>query len=327
MASSSANSVTPSTHATHPIHAHHPHAHTLPLPSPRPSLGLSTAPAAHANSGLRSHHSSHSRDSAHSEDDPDADASGGEHTARPQNAHVHAAFHAHPHAAHAQSLPLPAALNAQRHGGGAGGMSGLMGMIEGDKAALLTMDESEDAIGMGTLGGPGSMSNTLGLSGALSRPLTHPEAERLKFFLATAPSRWDVDGGGAGPSGSGQGGEQSYFCFFRWLWFLGFYDYLLLPLPPHRIASAPAHPSYHTSSLNHRRIDFARGARGSLLCLHAGGRSDGWPTANTGWTSLRTMTRPACAEPTGPMGLSCPSAARRQVGGPGTRCSRRLATR
>ncbi|KAJ7028093.1 STE12-like C2H2 type Zn-finger transcription factor [Mycena alexandri] len=58
------------------------------------------------------------------------------------------------------------------------------------------------------------MSNTLGLSGALSRPLTHPEAERLayldrlKFFLATAPSRWDVDGGGAGPSGSGQGGER-----------------------------------------------------------------------------------------------------------------------
>ncbi|KAJ7749611.1 STE12-like C2H2 type Zn-finger transcription factor [Mycena metata] len=59
---------------------------------------------------------------------------------------------------------------------------------------------------------PGTLSNTLGLSGALSRPLTHPEAERLayldrlKFFLATAPSRWDVENGGAA-GGQANGGE------------------------------------------------------------------------------------------------------------------------
>ncbi|KAJ7468801.1 STE12-like C2H2 type Zn-finger transcription factor [Mycena latifolia] len=46
------------------------------------------------------------------------------------------------------------------------------------------------------------MGGNLGLSGALSRPLTPHEAERLayldrlKFFLATAPSRWDEDEGG-----------------------------------------------------------------------------------------------------------------------------------
>ncbi|KAJ7156182.1 STE12-like C2H2 type Zn-finger transcription factor, partial [Mycena filopes] len=56
-------------------------------------------------------------------------------------------------------------------------------------------------------------SSTLHLSGALSRPLTHVEAERLayldrlKFFLATAPSRWDVEGeGGEGSAGGGAGG-------------------------------------------------------------------------------------------------------------------------
>ncbi|KAJ7500776.1 STE12-like C2H2 type Zn-finger transcription factor [Mycena galericulata] len=46
--------------------------------------------------------------------------------------------------------------------------------------------------------------NTLGLAGALSRPLTPHEAERLayldrlKFFLATAPSRWDEEDAGGG---------------------------------------------------------------------------------------------------------------------------------
>ncbi|KAJ7748624.1 STE like transcription factor-domain-containing protein [Mycena metata] len=163
-----------STHAAHPIHAHpHQHAHTLPLPSPRPSLGLSTSvltPSASASSSSRNHahkgsaSSINSNNSSNDGDGEDTDGNGGEHTARPQNAHVHAAFHAHPHPhAHAQSLPLPAA----------------------------------------SMSIPGTLSNTLGLSGALSRPLTHPEAERLayldrlKFFLATAPSRWDVENGGA----------------------------------------------------------------------------------------------------------------------------------
>ncbi|KAF7344975.1 hypothetical protein MVEN_01660200 [Mycena venus] len=230
-ASSSAHDST--SHATHPIH----HAHTLPLPSPRPSLGLSTAPSiAASNSGLAA-----SRPA-------DDEMNGGEHTARPGNAHVHAAFHS-------QSLPMPAVLNSQRsssdpragllgQGGGPPlhlGMGGGMMMDDG----LLTMDpEEDDGSGYASssnMGGPGSVSSShhssvggghfpahltggMGngggtpapgpssqstLSGALSRPLTPQEAERLayldrlKFFLATAPSRWDVEddahGGHGGP--------------------------------------------------------------------------------------------------------------------------------
>ncbi|KAJ6458869.1 STE like transcription factor-domain-containing protein [Mycena vitilis] len=148
------------------------HAHTLPTPSPRPSLGLSVATS-----------SSPSSSSSNNPNDPNAsssnnnnayDEAGGEHTARPGNAHVHAAFHS-------QSLPLP--------GTGTGGAS----------------HASTGLTGPGRAGG---MSANLGLSGALSRPLTPHEAERLayldrlKFFLATAPSRWDVEEeGGAGAGG------------------------------------------------------------------------------------------------------------------------------
>ncbi|KAJ7657745.1 STE like transcription factor-domain-containing protein [Mycena polygramma] len=157
----------------HPMH----HAHTLPTPSPRPSLGLSVATAASSasNSGLpgSSSTSNNSNSSSSNNNNGYDDANGGEHTARPGNAHVHAAFHS-------QSLPLP----------GTGALAG-----------------------PGRAGG-GGMSSNLGLSGALSRPLTPHEAERLayldrlKFFLATAPSRWDVEdeaGAGAGQGGGGAG--------------------------------------------------------------------------------------------------------------------------
>jgi hypothetical protein len=209
----------PSSSSQHP-HAHPTHhAHTLPLPTPRPSLGLSTAASSAANSGL----------SAAGED-----ASGGEHTARPGNAHVHAAFHS-------QSLPLPAMLNAGRssHGHGGGMLNGMGGMME---EGLLTMDPEDEMDGShdgheddgyasssshshmsarshhsvngGNGGAPGSMSSSLGLSGALSRALTSHEAERLayldrlKFFLATAPSRWDAE---EGEGAHAQGGESA-FC-------------------------------------------------------------------------------------------------------------------
>ena len=51
-------------------------------------------------------------------------------------------------------------------------------------------------------------SSVASLSAALSRPLTPQEADRLayldrlKFFLATAPSRWDVEGEGEDTSGA-----------------------------------------------------------------------------------------------------------------------------
>ncbi|KAJ7697972.1 hypothetical protein B0H14DRAFT_3529100 [Mycena olivaceomarginata] len=80
------------TQPTHP-----PCAHPPPAP-PRPSLGLSTASSSSANSGL-----------PQPGGDTDSEMSGGEHTARPGNAHVHAAFHS-------QSLPMPAVLSAQRAG-------------------------------------------------------------------------------------------------------------------------------------------------------------------------------------------------------------------
>ncbi|KAJ7748623.1 hypothetical protein B0H16DRAFT_1848704 [Mycena metata] len=108
------------------------------------------------------------------------------------------------------SLLLPAVLNAQRYGGGVGGMSGLMGnsmSVSEEGEGLLMMDPEEE----GSISIPGTLSNTLGLSGALSRPLTHPEAERLtyldrlKFFLATVPSRWDIENGATG--GQANGGQ------------------------------------------------------------------------------------------------------------------------
>ncbi|KAJ7648454.1 hypothetical protein B0H17DRAFT_435223 [Mycena rosella] len=163
------NSIHSSSAPAHPMH----HAHTLPLPSPRPSLGLSTAA-------------------------PPAASADGEHTARPGNAHQHAAFHAHTLPAHLGQLHQPP------NGLGMG-----MGVMED---GLLTMDPEDEAeYGaqamhgmMGNGGGGGGAANggggsALGLSGALSRPLTPHEAERLayldrlKFFLATAPSRWDAD--------------------------------------------------------------------------------------------------------------------------------------
>ncbi|KAJ7085409.1 STE-12 alpha [Mycena belliarum] len=208
----------PAAHPAHPAPAHpypahqhhHTHAHTLPLPlplpSPRPSLGLSTAASSAANSGLAG-----------------GATADGEHTARPGNAHAHAAFHAH-----AQSLPLPAQLARHGHSGGGGGGQGLLGGLGLMEEGLLTMDPEDEEYaphpssvqmrmelglhtgasnggGAGGLHGQG-VSSSVSLSGALSRPLTPHEADRLayldrlKFFLATAPSRWDAeDEGGAPP--------------------------------------------------------------------------------------------------------------------------------
>ncbi|KAF8179027.1 hypothetical protein K438DRAFT_1680664 [Mycena galopus ATCC 62051] len=204
------------------------------------------------------------------------DLSGGEHTARPGNAHVHAAFHA-------QSLPMPAVLAAGRGNSdpragllgpnastsslnsqyaaylngmpAAGAGAGAFGMEDG----LLTMDPEDDeagsgaggygagssssmssvgsahfpahltslshaqyaapqygnGVGNGNTGPGGEQSSQNSLSAALSRPLTAQEAERLayldrlKFFLATAPSRWDVD---EEAQGQGQGLALNHYA-------------------------------------------------------------------------------------------------------------------
>ncbi|KAJ7748622.1 hypothetical protein B0H16DRAFT_1848701 [Mycena metata] len=107
---------------------------------------------------------------------------------------------------------------------------------------------------------PGTFSNTLGLSGALSRPLTHPEAERLayldclKFFLATAPSRWDVENGGAGggQANGGQGGERSSFVFFHFVVISFFLSRLFLCIFLSTLSTLRAfvlYSSLHSSSL------------------------------------------------------------------------------
>ncbi|KAJ7255097.1 STE like transcription factor-domain-containing protein [Mycena haematopus] len=99
-----------------------------------------------------------------------------------------------------------------------------------EEGGLLTMDPEEDVGGgyasssssVGSAHFPahltqlqsqaGYPSSQSSLSAALSRPLTPQEAERLayldrlKFFLATAPSRWDVDE-------AGDGGDAPHYPF------------------------------------------------------------------------------------------------------------------
>lgn len=95
------------------------------------------------------------------QDDPAIQIDENEYTARPGNAHAHTSFH-----------------SSLETGGTAGGAS-----------------TSSSLEGPSTQDFPG-----------LSRPLTHAEQERLthldklKFFLATAPSRWDSANGGSGLS-------------------------------------------------------------------------------------------------------------------------------
>ncbi|KAJ6620416.1 hypothetical protein B0H10DRAFT_2215942 [Mycena sp. CBHHK59/15] len=175
----------------HPHPSLHSHSHSSSSSS---SAYDSDADSAHS---LASHHSNPAHASMNGSYPPRRGASlqvstaglppdpaGGEHTARPGNAHLHAQFHS-------QSLPLPGQHPQPHHL---------------DSSGLLTMDPAEEeseaylgGMGMNGVDGVGSSAHGLGLSGALSRPLTVHEGERLayldrlKFFLATAPSRWDVD--------------------------------------------------------------------------------------------------------------------------------------
>jgi transcription factor STE12 len=110
-----------------------------------------------------------------------------EYTARPGNAHAHAVFHS-------QSLPLPGthteppagtpppALQPTEVPSQGGSTAGFGGEGEAPQAS----SDSQYT------------TSTPGLSRGLTRPLTTHEQERLtyldrlKFFLATAPSRWDA---------------------------------------------------------------------------------------------------------------------------------------
>ncbi|KAG6910453.1 hypothetical protein DXG01_010378 [Tephrocybe rancida] len=107
-----------------------------------------------------------------------------ERTARPGNAYQHAQFHAH-------TMPLPSNSGLQLSG--------------------VPMDEdhmNQNVNPMQEAGRRDSSytTSTPGLSGGLTRPLKPLEQDRLaqldrlKFFLATAPSRWDTPGDGDQPN-------------------------------------------------------------------------------------------------------------------------------
>lgn len=105
-----------------------------------------------------------------------------ERTARPGNAHLHAAFHS-------QSMPLPSQPHSQLGSDASIPMD--EDMIDQDlRDSLVRRDNTYTT-------------STPGLSGGLTRPLRPLEQERLahldrlKFFLATAPSRWDADSASA----------------------------------------------------------------------------------------------------------------------------------
>ncbi|KAF9468386.1 hypothetical protein BDZ94DRAFT_1209448 [Collybia nuda] len=104
-----------------------------------------------------------------------------ERTARPGNAHVHAAFHS-------QSLPLP----SQSHSSTQLGTEPTSIPMDED---MIDQDLRDSLVKRDST----YTTSTPGLSGGLTRPLRPLEQERLahldrlKFFLATAPSRWDTD--------------------------------------------------------------------------------------------------------------------------------------
>ncbi|KAG5352508.1 hypothetical protein C0989_001993 [Termitomyces sp. Mn162] len=116
------------------------------------------------------------------------DSDPNERTARPGNAYRHHLFHA-------QTMPLPQLNNVPMH---------------------------EDPLGRNTnlLLESNYTSSTPGLSAGLTRPLKSSEQERLaqldklKFFLATAPSSWDTAGDGDQPNNAtslnGQSLPNSY---------------------------------------------------------------------------------------------------------------------
>jgi transcription factor STE12 len=137
---------------------------SYPSPSPYPpSHSLPTRPAPHKSASFGALQVSTANTTR--EEDPN------ERTARPSNAHVHTQFHT-------QTLPLPSQ----------------------------PVDQNSDA--QDAVGKIDYTVTTPGLSGGLTRPLRPLEQERLahldrlKFFLATAPSRWDSAGTAPAPNTS-----------------------------------------------------------------------------------------------------------------------------
>lgn len=181
------------------------HSQTYPIPAgaslnpyipaqqrrpPHPHMQASRSSSYSSYSAPVSLQVSTSTSSAH-EHDPN------ERTARPGNAHLHAQFHS--------SLSAAAAVAASS----SNSMESAPGALSGDPAS---MGNAEASVGTESDSTGGQQtdytSSTPGLSAGLSRPLKPIEQERLahlnrlKFFLATAPSRWDSAASNANPAAS-----------------------------------------------------------------------------------------------------------------------------
>ncbi|KAJ3492620.1 hypothetical protein NLJ89_g11193 [Agrocybe chaxingu] len=124
-----------------------------------------------------------------------------ERTARPGNAHRHAQFHSSIAQATSSSTPSASTSNLSQ---------------AGSSSASVGPNQTADG-GDGDGGGQRQepyVSSTPGVQMGLSRPLKPIEQERLnhldrlKFFLATAPSRWDSAATNANPTGITSAGAQ-----------------------------------------------------------------------------------------------------------------------
>ncbi|PPQ81923.1 hypothetical protein CVT26_004261 [Gymnopilus dilepis] len=190
------------------------HSQTYPIPAGAPvnpyvSAQQRRPPLPHMQPSRSSSYSSYtapvslqvstSTSSAH-EHDPN------ERTARPGNAHVHAQFHS--------SLSAAVAASSSSNS-----MESAPGATSGDAASLGNAEAGAGGESDSTGGQQADFtSSTPGLSAGLSRPLKPIEQERLahldrlKYFLATAPSRWDNAAANANPaasSSSGFGGDYT----------------------------------------------------------------------------------------------------------------------
>jgi len=196
----------------YPVQHNITHSQTYPIPAGIPSNPYIPAqqrrPHPHMQPSRSSSYSSYApplqvstSTSSTQELDPN------ERTARPGNAHLHAQFHS--------SLTAPQA--SKPHSS----LSSSLSTTAGTADAVPNADSGEapaDGSSAQQRHHTDYTSSTPGLSAGLTRPLKPVEQDRLahldrlKFFLATAPSRWDSAAANANPaSSSSVGGDYAPF--------------------------------------------------------------------------------------------------------------------
>nr|AGO06026.1 transcription factor STE12 [Volvariella volvacea] len=174
---SSSNRSSPQSYAEPDTYSQHPHLSSTPSLSQNhfihPNLYRRAQPKNSTYSALQVTTSTSQSSNSDQDSEP---------TARPSNAHVHAQFHS-------QSVPLPRQTEDTT----------AFSSHAADPSLSDTQADSSDK---------DYTLSTPGLSRGLSRPLTPEEQkrleelDRLKFFLATAPSRWTSSGSDASSGNS-----------------------------------------------------------------------------------------------------------------------------